>query len=64
MKPTDILAMVRLRVYEQLLHSIERGDKTTMINLFNTGIVVDLQKIGKKALEMIIKIEKKRINKR
>ena len=64
MKPTDILAMVRLRVYEQLLHSIERGDKTTMINLFNTGIVVDLKKIGKKALEMIIKIEKKRINKR
>ncbi len=60
MTADSILARVRIRVYEQLLKSIERGDKTTTINLFNTGIIVDVQKVGKKALETIIKMERKR----
>lgn len=64
MTPDDILRRVRLRVYEQLLKSIERGDSTVMVNLFNTGIIIDVQKIGKKALETIIKMEKKRLKSR
>ncbi len=61
MKPNEILATVRLRIYEQLLKSLERGETETMVNLFNTGIIIDVQKIGKKALETIIKIERKRL---
>jgi hypothetical protein len=64
MKTDKILTHIRLRVYDQLLKSIERGDSTVMVNLFNTGIIIDVQKIGKKALETIIKIEKKRLNSR
>jgi hypothetical protein len=61
MTPNEILATVRLRVYEQLLKSLERGESVTMVNLFNTGIIIDVQKIGKKALETIIKIKKRRL---
>jgi hypothetical protein len=61
MTPNEILATVRLRVYEQLLKSLERGESVTMVNLFNTGIIIDVQKIGKKALETIIKMEKRRL---
>ncbi len=59
-----LLAKVRLHVYEQLLKALHAGNTVTMVNLFNSGIIVDVEKIGERALETIIRMEKKRLNKR
>jgi hypothetical protein len=59
--PKIVFSKLRLSIYEQLLKSLNDGNKVTMINVFNTGIIIDVEKVGKKAIESIMKMEKKRL---
>lgn len=57
----EILSRLRLSVYERLLQSIDSGNRITMINIMNSGIIVDVEKVGRVALKSLIKSEKRRL---
>lgn len=44
------------RTARQVKESLERSEGTELINLFNTGIVIDLKKLKIKAIETGLKI--------
>lgn len=52
------------RVAKQTRERVEQSDRIEMINLFNSGIVIDLKKVKIKALEIVQKVCEKEGKKR
>jgi len=39
---------------------LEKSDKQELLNLFNTGIVVDLKQLKIRAIELLLKVDERR----